>query len=425
MKIEIREKSETEVEVLFELGSRELEDARLVALKRLAGSVKVPGFRSGRAPANVVEKHVDPNVLASHTLDNAINKAIAKGFIDEEIQALDRPHVEVTKYVPGEMVEFKAMAEVLPKVEVGDLKKLKTKREKVTVTEKEVEEVLENIKSSYAERKVVKRAAKKGDEVVLDFVGKKDGVAFDGGASENYVLRLGSGAFIPGFEEGVVKHKAGEEFELKLKFPEDYHAENLKGADVVFEVKLHEVKEVVTSEVNAELAKKCGFPTAKALKEDIKENLQKQKEHEAGERLKEALVKELVELSNVPTPKVLVEDQERVIRRDMTQNLMYRGMDLKVYLEQVGKSEEEWVEQDVRPVAEGRVKAGLVLAELAKKFKLDVSDEEVDAKLGELRGVYQKSEDAMQQLGSEQARADIRNRLLTEKTVAKLLESAK
>ncbi|MCL2444798.1 trigger factor [Candidatus Saccharibacteria bacterium] len=423
MKTTIREISETRVEVLFELGKKELEDARLVSLKRLAGDVKVPGFRSGRAPANVVEKHVDPNVLAEKTLESAINKAVAKGFVEEKIQVLDRPAVEVKKYVPGDMLEFTAEAEVLPKIKLGDVKRIKVKAEKVTVSDEEMEEVLTNIRNGYAERKEVKRAAKNGDEVVIDFLGKKDGVEFDGGASKDYTLRLGSDSFIPGFEKGVVGKKAGEEFELKLKFPKDYHAEDLKGADVVFEVKLHAVKEVVVPELDAELAKKCGnFKSVKELKDDVKENLKKQKEHEAGEKLKDALVKGLVEISEVMAPDVLVEDQVRAIKRDMMQNLMYRGMNMEVFLKQVGKTEEEWETEEAKPLAEGRVKAGLVLAELSKEWGLAVSEEEVDAKLSELRDVYQKDAGAVEQLGTDQVRVDVRNRLLTEKTVDELVK---
>ena len=177
--------------------------------------------------------------------------------------------------------------------------------------------------------------------------------------------------------------------------------------------------------MDAELAKKCGnFKSVKELREDIKKNLKGQKEHEAKEKLKDALVREMVAVSEVAAPDVLVADQVRAIKRDMMQNLMYRGMSLEVYLKQMGKSEEEWVADEVTPVAEGRVKAGLVLAELSKEWGLDVSESEVDAKLGELRDVYKKDVGAVEQLGTDQVRVDVKNRLLTEKTVDKLMEMA-
>ena len=164
--------------------------------------------------------------------------------MQEKLQALDRPSVEVKKFVPGSELEFTAEVEVIPPVKLGDYKKLTAKKEVVKVEDKDVDEVIERIRKNYSEKSEVKRAAKLGDEAVIDFTGKKDGVAFDGGSAKEYGLKLGEGQFIPGFEEGVIGHKAGEEFDLKLKFPEDYHAENLAGQDVVFTVKLHKVNEL-------------------------------------------------------------------------------------------------------------------------------------------------------------------------------------
>jgi trigger factor len=426
MKITTNKLSDTKIELSFVLGKSELEDARLVSLKKMAGSVNIPGFRSGKAPANVVEKHVDPNALAESSLENAINKAVAKGFIDEKIQVLDRPQVEVLKYVPGETLEFKAIAETLPEVKLGDYKKLKLRATKASVSSKDVDEVLDKIRDDYSEKKPTERAAKNGDEAVIDFVGKKDGEAFDGGAGKEYSLKLGSNSFIPGFEDGIVGHKAGDKFDLKLTFPKDYFSEDLKGQEVVFEVVVHSVNEVVVPKLDMELVKKCGpFKSVEELKKDIKKNLEGQKNHEADEKLKDDLVKELVEISDVQAPDILILDQTQALKQDTVQNLMYRGMTLEAYLSEIKKTEDEWTEESLRPIAESRVKAGLVLAELSKELALTVSDEDVDAKLGELRDVYKKNEDAIKQLATDQVRNDVRNRLMTEKTVEKLVSFAK
>ena len=426
MKTSVKQLSDTRVELTVELGRAELEDARLVSLKKLARETKIPGFRNGRAPANVVEKHVNPNILAEQELHNALDKGVAKAFVDEGIQALARPDVEVKKYVPGDQLEFTATTEVFPVVELGDYKKLKTKKTKVTVSEAEVDDVLKNIQEGYAEKKEVKRAAKMGDEVVIDFTGMKDGAIFPGGTATNYALKLGSNAFIPGFEDGIAGHKAGDKFKLKLKFPENYHATDLKGQSVVFEVVLHKVNGLSLPKIDMELVKKCGpFKTIAELKADIKKNLVHQKEHETVGRLKDALISELVETSKVPVPEVLLNDQIQAIRQDTAQNMLYKGTTLQDYLASINKSEDEWLEQDVKKAAEVRVKGGLVLSALSRELKITVSNEEVEAKLGELLDVYKKNDEAIKQLKTESAKVDVTNRLVTEKTTDELVRLTK
>lgn len=423
MKISRNQISETKIELKVELSKGALEDARLVSLKKLAKDAKVPGFRSGKAPANVVEKHIDPNTLAEATLENAVSKAVAEAFIEEDIRALERPQVNILKYIPGELLEFSATAEIIPEVKLGNYKKLKSKMGKVEVVAKEIDAVLTNLQSSFAEKEEVKRAAKLGDEVLIDFVGKKDKKPFDGGTAKDHTLKLGSNSFIPGFEEGVVGHKAGDKFDIELTFPKDYHAKDLKGKKVVFEINLKKVEGVKLAKLDDDFAKKSGpFKTLVELKADIKKNLTDQKTHEVKEKYKDDLVNELTSLSKVVAPDILIEDQSRMIRQDMMQNLSYRGMTLEGYLESVGKSEDDWMKSDVKGVAEARVKAGLVLAELSKELKVDISDAEVDAKLGELMDVYKNNPEAVKQLQGEQVKLDIRNRLLTEKTIDELMK---
>ena len=217
MKTTVKKLSDTKVQLTISLGASELADAEQVSLTKLARDIKVPGFRKGKVPASIAAKHIDPNVLQEQILENALSKAVAEAFLREKLQALDRPSVEVKKFVPGSELEFMAEVEVIPPVKLGDYKKLTAKKEAAKVEDKDVDEVIERIRKNYSEKSEVKRAAKLGDEAVIDFTGKKDGVAFDGGSAKEYGLKLGEGQFIPGFEEGVIGHKAGEEFDLKLK----------------------------------------------------------------------------------------------------------------------------------------------------------------------------------------------------------------
>lgn len=424
MKTTVKNLSETKVQLTIAVGADALADAEKVALTKLSKTVKVDGFRKGKVPASVAAKHVSPQELQEQLLDDAISKAVAESFLAEKIQALDRPTVDIKKYVPGESLEFTAEVDVLPKVTLGDYAKLTAKADKVSIKDADVEEVIGRIQQGYAEKVAVDRKAQDGDEALIDFVGKKDGVAFDGGTGTDYTLKLGGGQFIPGFEEGVVGHKAGEEFDLNLEFPKDYHAKDLAGEKVVFTVTLKEVKESKLPEINDELAKKAGdYKTLDELKADIKTEITAQKEKEAGDKLKDELVNQLIEKSTVPAPEVLVADQVRSIEQDFSQNLMYQGMTLEQYVETSNfKDIEEWREKEVTPSAEMRVKAGLVLSELSKAENITATDAEIDSHVALYKQQYGSNPEALKQFDTPEVRRDIANRYVTEKTVERLVE---
>ena len=424
MKTTVKKLSDTKVELTISLGSEELSAAEQVALTKMAADVKVPGFRKGKVPVSVAAKHVNPAALQEQTLDNALSKAVAEAFMAEKIQALDRPAVDVKKFVPGQELEFTAEVEIIPPVKLGNYKKLKAKRQAVKVEDSEVEEIITRMRENFTEKTEVKRAAKEGDEAVIDFTGKKDDVPFDGGAAKDFALKLGSGQFIPGFEEGVVGHKAGETFDLKLTFPKDYHAKELAGADVVFTVTLHKVNELSLPEVNDEFAAKCGpFTSVDELKADIKREITAQKEREADEKLKDELVGELAEASKVALPELLIDDQIRSIEQDLMQNLMYRGLTLDSYLQtQKFTDKDDWRAKEARPAAEKRVKAGLVLAELSKELGVEVSHEELSTQIETMKQQYGKDPKIAERFNDPNVHRDIANRMITDKTVEKLIE---
>lgn len=412
----------TSAEITVTFDRNDLEPARIKALARLAQGMKISGFRKGKAPANVVEKHVDPNELATQTLDIAIRGSLPEVFAKEKIAPVSMPHVNVTKYVPGEMAEFTVESDILPEVKLGDYKKLKTKRDKVEIKDSDVEDTLNRIAKVNATPKVVKRAAKIGDQVIIDFVGKKDGIAFEGGSGKDVKLELGSNQFIPGFEDGVVGHESGDKFILNLTFPEKYHNADLAGQATTFEVLLKQVNELEIPPLDDKLAEKTGaFKTLAELKDDIKKNLKAQAERQAEEKYKDALVMELVKSSQVEAPKSLVKDQYDSIERDLEQNLRSRGIKSEDYFGASGQSREEW-EKEAQKVAEERILASIVLQTLAKELKIDIDDKAVDEKVAELKTVYQKDENAVQQLDDPRVRADIKNRMKIDATIAKLIE---
>ncbi len=423
MKTIVKNLSETKVEITVKLDKNDLKSAREKAITRLAAEVKIPGFRKGKVPADMAEKHLNPNDIAQVALDIAVRTSVPTAFMESKQNPLVVPEVNVKKYVPDEEVEFTATADILPEVKIGDFKKLGVKKTAAKVTEKDVKDVLDGIAGAYAEKKVVKRTAKSGDEVVIDFTGKKDGKEFEGGKAHDYKLTLGSHSFIPGFEEGIEGKNVGDKFDLNLTFPKDYHAKELAGKKVVFEVLLKQVSEITKAKLDDDLAKKCGpFKSMDELKADIKKNLEAQNEHKADEKFKDDLVAKLVEKSKVSAPEILISDQLRFIKDDISRNAAAQGMTFEDYLKATGQKAEDW-EKEAKKIAEARVKASLVLQILARDQKITVDDKEVSAKIAELRDVYKKSEEALKNLKDPRVRQDIKNRMTIEKTLDFLVKA--
>lgn len=421
MKHTLKKISDTQVQVLVSASAEDLKEAKATALKYLAREMKVAGFRKGKVPANVAEKHADPNVLANDTAEYAVNATLNEVITVEDLRVLDQPKIELKKYVPFDEMEYEAVIDVLPEIKLGNYRALKVKRTAEKVEKKDIDEVLERLRTNSSEKKPVERAAKNGDEVVIDFLGKKDGEPFDGGKAEDYPLTLGSNSFIPGFEEAIVGKKAGETLSVPLKFPKEYHAKHLAGQPVVFDVTVKTVNEVVSPEVDDAFAAKIGpFKTKQELLDDIKRELTAQNDRQADDKFKDELIGALVGVSKVPVPQLLVDDQLRSIEQDFKQNLMYRGMSVEQYLEQMGyKDEAELHEKEFKDAATRRVQSGLVLAELSKELQIDVTKDELESRFQEMIGQYPNMKE---QLDTPEARRDLANRVLTEKTLARLVE---
>ena len=415
--------SDTKVELTITLDAGELAGAEQVALVHLSKDLKVPGFRPGKAPLKEVKKRVSSEELQSHLVSDAINRAVPESLESEKLQALERPEVEVKKIVPGELLEFTLTAEVLPPISLGDYKKLKATPSKITVSKADIDEVVERMRIGFADKKEVKRAAKNGDEVVIDFKGTDaKGVAFAGGESKDHTLVLGSNTFIPGFEEGIVGHQPGDVFDVAVTFPKAYHTAHLAGQKANFHITLKTVKEVSLPKVDDEFAAKCGpFKTVAELRVDIKKEIAAQRAHEAEEKLKDQLVEQLVNVSKPPVPEILIKDHMKSIETDFVQNLMARNMTLQQFFDDKKLTREDWEAGELREAATRRVQSALVLSELSKVEKIQVTQDELNARHQQLLEEYTDPNMRLQ-LDSPQARADLSNRVLTEKTLARLIK---
>ena len=425
MKTTVKHLSDTRVVVTIALDAAELEAAEQVALHKFAKDIKVNGFRKGKAPLELVKKNTDQALLGQETLENALSKGVAEGFLNNDLQALEQPSIEVKKYVPGQEMEFTAEADVLPKITLGDHKKLKATKQKTEVTDAEVEEVIERIAQSSSEKKAVKRAAKMGDETVIDFVGKLKGEAFPGGTGNDYPLTLGSGSFIPGFEEALVGVKAGDKKDVELSFPKDYHAKDLAGKKVTFETTVKTVNEIVKPKLDDEFAAKVGpFSSMKDLRYDIKREITARNDQKAEDQYKDDLVRDLVKKTKVAAPKALVEMQLQSLEQDLTQNLMYQGMNFEQYLESKGyKDRDEWVKKEAEEAAEFRVKAGLTLAELSKALKVEATSDELASEINAYKTQYANNPEMAKRFDEPEVQREIANQLLTRKTLDILVDA--
>lgn len=425
MKTKLKKLSDSRVELTVTLDAKDLKDAAEKALLKLSKEIRVEGFRKGKVPTEVARKFVPENDLNAETADIAVRTTVISAFAESQKSPLVMPSVNITKYVPGEMLEYVATADIIPEVKLSDYKKIGVKKETVKIAAKDIQGVLDNIANSFAEKKTTKRAAKLTDEVIIDFVGKRDGVAFPGGSAKDFHLVLGSMSLIPGFEDGIVGHEPGDKFELNLTFPKDYGMPDLAGVKTVFEVLLKQVNEVTKPAIDDELAKKVGpFENLDALKEDIKKNLAAQTEQRENEKFKDALLKALIAKSKIPAPEILVNDQLRMIKDDITRNASSQGISFEEYLKRGGQTEEKW-EKEARKIAEERVKASLALQTIAVEQKINVSDDLVAAKIAELRDVYKKSPEALKSLKDPNVKMDIKNRMIIEKTLDYLVENNK
>jgi len=421
MQITRKEIAPTKVELTITADQAFLDATKEHVLSDLAKDVNMAGFRKGHAPKALIEKSVDAGVLQSRFLDHAINDLYVKAAVQEKLRPVAQPEVSVTKFVPFTDLEFKATIEVVGKITLPDYKKIRVTKKVDATTDKDVAEVLDDLRRRDGEKVKVTRAAKDGDEIVIDFTGvdAKTKEAIAGAAGTDYPLVLGSNTFIPGFEPELVGLKAGDEKTFNVTFPKDYSAAELQNKQVSFTVKAKTVREVKLPELDDAFAAKVGpFKTVAELKKDIKKQLEAEKENQAQRVFENDLLAAVAEKAKADIPKVLVDEEIDRMELEEKRNLVYRGQTWQEHLKLEGKTDDEHRE-GLREQAEARVKTGLVLGEVAEAEKITVSDAEIDVQIAELKKQY--SDKQMQtELDKPENRRELGSRLLTEKTIAKL-----
>ncbi|HET8670184.1 MAG TPA: trigger factor, partial [Candidatus Saccharimonadales bacterium] len=345
MQVTKKNLTDTKVQLVLEADAEQLKAIKKETLEHLAQDVRLPGFRQGKAPLNLIEKNINPATLQTEFLDRAMNLLYGHAIREHGLRPVAQPSVKIKKFVPFEALEVEVEVEIIGIVKLADYQKVKLAKKTVQVTAKDVEEVIAQLKVREAEKKDVDRAAKNGDQVWIDFKGidAKTKEAIKGADGKDYPLGLGSNTFIPGFEPELVGLKAGDEKTFVITFPKDYGVKTLQNREVEFTVKVNKVQEVVEPKVDDTFAAKVGpFKTVADLKGDIKKQLQSEKDYQTDRAYADELLTKITNDSKVAIPESLIEEQVERLAGEQKQNLMYRGQTWKEFLDNDGKTEEEY-----------------------------------------------------------------------------------
>lgn len=397
------------------------------AFKKVVKQVNVPGFRKGKVPRKIFESRFGIEVLYNDALDILLPEAYAEAIAEAGIQPVDRPEIDVEQFEKEKTFIFKATVIVKPEVELGEYKGLEIPKKDFEVTEEMVDVELKQLQNRHAELVVLEDGeVEKGDTTVIDFEGFKDGVAFEGGKGEKYSLEIGSGSFIPGFEDQLIGMKKGEEKDITVTFPETYHSEDLAGQEVIFKIKLHDIKRKKLPELNDDFAKDVDFETIDELKADTRAKLEEKAKHDAEHYLKDAAIHKAVENAIVEIPQAMIDQEIDQMKQEFEQQLSYQGLNLDLYYQFSGTNEEQLKEQ-FKNDAELRVKTNLTIEAIAKAEGIEVTDEDVEKEVQQLAEMYKRDVEEIRTIftsrpnGLDGLKEDVRIR----KTISFLAEQSK
>ena len=414
------------VKVVFEVSAEDFEAAIKKVYDKNAKKYSVPGFRKGKVPRAVIEKYYTEAVFYDDAINLVLPEAYDKAIEEAKVEPVARPELDVDEIVKGKPVVFTALVTTKPEVKLGEYKGIKIDKIEHTVSDEDVDNEIENVRKRNARLVPVEsRAAENGDIAVIDFEGFKDGVPFEGGKGEGFDLELGSGSFIPGFEEQLVGKNAGDEVEVNVTFPKEYHAADLAGADALFKVKIHELKTKEYPELDDSFADEVSeFETFAEYKEDVKAKLLKKAEDQTKTETENAIIEKVCENAEVDIPEKMIEAQIDTMIQDFAQRLQYQGMSLEMYMQYTGATPESFRE-GFKDQAAKQTKTMLVLDAIMRAENLDVTDEEVNDKIAEMAKIYNMELDKLTELITDAEKENIASDVKMSKTVDLLVNNAK
>ena len=388
MKRVVNKLENSKVEVICDLEQQAWKEFQDKAFAKLAANLEVKGFRKGKVPTDIAKKHIDTGSIFNEAINLSLQPSFEEVLREEKLQPFARPSVDVTKVSDTEL-QLKFIIVLAPEVKLGAYKGLGIKKEAVKVEEKEIDAEIEKLVAQNASLIVKESEAKKGDTVVFDFVGSVDGKEFEGGKADNYSLELGSNQFVPGFEDQLVGHKAGEDVEVNVTFPTQYVPE-LAGKKALFKCKIHEVKEKVLPKLDEDLIKDLNLPDVKdeaGLREFEKKALLQQKEGKAQSDALNKVLDEIVTHAQVEIAQEILMDEVEGMKKNMEEQIKQRGLTLEQYYQITGESAQE-VEMKMKIEADKNLRTILGMEEIAKQEKLDVTEADLDAEFKSIADMY-------------------------------------
>ncbi|TVP85825.1 MAG: trigger factor [Alkalicoccus sp.] len=408
--------------------SKRVDGALDKAFQKVVKQVNVPGFRKGKVPRPIFEQRFGVEALFQDALDILLPEAYSEAVEEAGIDPVDQPEIDLDDMAKGEPLTFRATVTVKPEVDLGDYKGLEVEKKETEVTEDEVNEEISRLQNEHAELSVVEDGeVQEGDTVVMDFEGFVDGEAFEGGQAENHSLEIGSGQFIPGFEEKLIGAKPGAETEVEVEFPEEYHAEELAGKPATFKVKVHDVKRKELPELDDEFAKDVddSYETFDDLKSGVRKRLEDQKQQEADMSMKDTLVEKATENATIDVPQAMVDTEVDRMLQEFGQRLQSQGMSLDMYY-QFAQTDEEGMKEQFKEDAEKRVRMNMTLEAISNEESIEATEEDVDQELEKMAETYQRPVDEIKQLLAMQGGTDVlKDDLKVRKAIDFLVENSK
>ena len=426
MSVQVEKLEKNMAKLTIEVSADELEKAIEKVYQKQKKNISIPGFRKGKVPRAMVEKMYGKEVFYEDAANELIPAAYEKAYDECGENIVSTPKVDVVQIEAGKPFIFTAEVALKPEVTLGAYKGIEVDKVEVTVSDEEVNAEIDRERERNARSiSVSDRAVQDKDQTVIDFEGFVDGVAFKGGKGENYPLTIGSGAFIPGFEEQLIGKNIGEECDVNVTFPEEYHSEDLAGKAAVFKVTVKEIKEKQLPELDDEFAAEVSeFDTLAEYKEDVKKNLTEKREKDVKNAKEDAVVDAIIENATMDIPEAMIETQQRQMIQEFAQNIQMQGLSIDQYFQFTGLTPEAMMEQ-VKPQAEKRIKSRLVLEAVAKAENITVSDEDFDKEVEKMAEMYQMEAAKVKESIGEEGKKQMMEDLAVQKAAEFVVNEAK
>ena len=425
MSLQVENLEHNMAKLTITVSAEEVEKALQAAYLKQRSKISVPGFRKGKVPRQMIEKMYGPEVFYDEAANNMIPDAYAKAYDESELDIVSQPKIEVVQMEKGKPFIFTAEVATKPEVTLGDYKGLKVDKVSTRVTQKEVDEEIEKERERNARTiEVTDRAVQDKDEVTLDFEGFVDGVAFEGGKGEDYPLTIGSGSFIPGFEEQLIGAEIDKEVEVNVTFPKEYHSEELAGKDATFKCTVHTIKAKELPELDDEFASEVSeCETMDAYRAEVKKNIKERKERTGKEKKENQAVDQAIENAQMDIPEAMIEFQVRQMADDFARRIQQQGLTVEQYFQFTGMTAEKMLEE-MRPQAEKSIKTRLVLEAIVKAENIEVSDERVEEELTKMAEAYQMEVEKLKEFMGENEKKQIKEDLAVQEAITLLVNES-